>query len=91
MGEMADFALDYVDSMEEYRLEYKTGHMDIQDAIDIGILDDRGNEPNPFYVKPCGPGACPICGKGTKEVKGKFGRFYGCIDFPECKGSRNFT
>ena len=39
--------------------------------------------------KPSGPGKCPICGQVTILKNGKFGTFYGCYAFPECKGSRS--
>lgn len=39
--------------------------------------------------KPSGPGPCPKCGGETHHVMGKFGDFYGCDNFPNCKGSRN--
>ena len=40
----------------------------------------------------CGPhglGPCPRCGKLTQKKVGKYGTFYGCVDFPKCKGSRS--
>ena len=33
---------------------------------------------------------CPDCGGPLHEVAGKFGVFYGCDDFPKCKGARKF-
>lgn len=39
--------------------------------------------------KPHGKGKCPKCGSDTLLKEGQFGKFYGCINFPECKGSRN--
>lgn len=33
---------------------------------------------------------CPICGLKMIEKKGKFGKFYGCVDFPYCKGSKKY-
>jgi hypothetical protein len=38
---------------------------------------------------PTGPGLCPKCGGKTHKLSGKFGEFYGCDNFPSCKGSRN--
>jgi DNA topoisomerase I len=32
---------------------------------------------------------CPICGKAMLLRSGRFGRFFGCIDYPGCKGIRN--
>ncbi|MFP4047355.1 MAG: topoisomerase DNA-binding C4 zinc finger domain-containing protein, partial [Bacteroidales bacterium] len=30
---------------------------------------------------------CPECGAEMKVVEGKYGKFYGCSNFPDCKGS----
>ncbi len=32
--------------------------------------------------------SCPACGEWLEERMGKFGRFYGCSNFPECKYTR---
>lgn len=32
---------------------------------------------------------CQECGKAMLPRKGKFGRFFGCVDYPKCKGIRN--
>lgn len=39
--------------------------------------------------KPNGKGKCPKCNCETVLKEGKFGKFYGCVKFPACKGSRN--
>jgi hypothetical protein len=33
-----------------------------------------------------GRAACPDCGAATIEREGKYGAFYGCVRFPDCKG-----
>jgi len=33
--------------------------------------------------------ACPLCGSPLKQKKGKFGSFFGCSDYPNCKYTRN--
>ncbi len=33
--------------------------------------------------------ACQVCGKPMLLRSGRFGRFYGCVDYPGCKGIRN--
>lgn len=40
------------------------------------------------YNKPYGPGPCPKCGSESKLRKGKNGLFYGCSNFPDCRGTR---
>jgi DNA topoisomerase I len=32
---------------------------------------------------------CQICGKAMVLRSGRFGRFFGCVDYPKCKGIRN--
>ncbi|MGQ9477220.1 MAG: type I DNA topoisomerase [Candidatus Bipolaricaulia bacterium] len=34
---------------------------------------------------------CPICGGPMQLREGKFGRFYGCKDYPKCKGTLPYT
>lgn len=34
---------------------------------------------------------CPICGGPMVLRQGKFGRFYGCKDYPKCKGTLPYT
>ncbi len=31
---------------------------------------------------------CPSCGQSMYRIDGKFGIFYGCSQFPQCKGKR---
>ena len=30
-------------------------------------------------------GHCPLCGGYLVERKGKFGKFYGCSNYPKCR------
>lgn len=32
---------------------------------------------------------CPQCGGVLKRRSGKFGEFYGCSNFPQCRFTRN--
>ena len=52
-------------------------------------LDRDGNptEPDEPEIDPSVP--CPECGKGTIRREGRFGPFYGCQDYPQCKGIVN--
>jgi ssDNA-binding Zn-finger/Zn-ribbon topoisomerase 1 len=78
--------------MEDYRQSYRFGEVSIEDAIDMGICDEKGYEISPFRKsKPYGPGICPKCKKFDTELKtGKYGKFYGCKNFPNCNGSRSY-
>ncbi len=79
MGEMADYALDQM--------------MDDYDAWLCGDFDEETGDrvPSPFMhqYKPHGPGKCPRCGGNTHKITtGPYGNFYGCDNFPQCKGRR---
>ena len=93
MGDMADWAFDQVLMQECYRQDYRLGLLDEEDAYDLGILDECGTEiSDPYYNKKYskGKGLCPLCDSKTEIKEGKFGKFNGCINFPECKGSRSY-
>jgi hypothetical protein len=32
--------------------------------------------------------SCPLCGDLMKKRTGKFGEFWGCVNYPECRGTR---
>ena len=93
---MADFALDNaMDEIEHYET-YKDAPMEVQ--YEEGIIDENGaliGMPGCMPIrrakgnKPEGPGDCPICSGATIKKSGRFGDFYGCWNFPDCKGSRS--
>ena len=101
MGDGADFALERAEAEYEHFERYRDAPMHIQ--YDEGIIDERGQiigdpfsypGPTGFVnrasgIKPTGPGGCPVCGAETTLRDGRFGNFYGCPNFPKCKGSRN--
>jgi hypothetical protein len=51
MGDMADEALNGVEDEEAARLAFRTGRMSTQEALDRGIIDELGYEPNPGLVR----------------------------------------
>ena len=52
-------------------------------------LDQFGNVTTVEELQPDEDVPCPICGKGTIRREGRFGPFYGCQDYPNCKGIVN--
>lgn len=92
MGEMADFALDQV--MDDIDLFDRYSN-DPAMLRELGFMDEKGYVLTPFWgngtrsAKPNGPGECPVCKGPTHLVNGINGSFYGCNNFPKCKGSRN--
>ena len=88
MGDMADDFLDKVMDWEDMSLDLL--YADPLEQYDAGLVDELGCfYPRGKSKKPIGEGNCPKCNKPTRLVKGKFGEFYGCSNFPRCNGSRN--
>jgi DNA topoisomerase I len=52
-------------------------------------LDQYGNVTTVEELQPDDDVPCPECGKGTIRREGRFGPFYGCQDYPNCKGIVN--
>lgn len=100
MGEMADYALNemYDDDDRQQRLINVPFH-ELNDDDREFMYDEHGvRYPLVFGMigrkhteKPSGPGPCPVCGCSTKKLTNKSTKqvFYGCSQFPQCKGSRN--
>ena len=42
MGEMADYALEQVEEMEDLRFRYRTGDMSDDEAFELGIINEMG-------------------------------------------------
>lgn len=52
-------------------------------------LDSYGNITTVEELQPDDDVPCPVCGKGTIRREGRYGPFYGCQDYPNCKGIVN--
>ena len=52
-------------------------------------LDSFGNVTTVEELQPDEDVPCPECGKGTIRRDGRYGPFYGCQDYPNCKGIVN--
>ena len=52
-------------------------------------LDQYGNVTTVEELQPDERVRCPECGKATIRRDGRFGPFYGCQDYPNCKGIVN--
>lgn len=90
MGDGADIALSDMMDDEDLRTDYRLGHLGLSEALDLGILDEHGVlEDIKIKQEADKPKLqCPKCGGQMKLREGKFGKFWGCSDFPKCKGSR---
>ena len=76
MGDIADWEIDNgIEGINEEYIDYNEDYYEVP----------------PSYIKirkASGPGKCPKCGKDTVKRIGKYGEFYGCSNYPNCKGSR---
>jgi DNA topoisomerase I len=52
-------------------------------------LDEYGNVTSVEELQPDPEVLCPECGKAMIRRQGRFGPFYGCQDYPNCKGITN--
>jgi len=52
-------------------------------------LDEYGQVTTVEALQPDETVPCPVCGKGMIRRDGRFGPFYGCQDYPTCKGIVN--
>ena len=70
-----------VDDVAEIRLRSVIDHLDAILGPAVFPPDDSGRDPR----------LCPTCGEGRLGLRiGKFGAFFGCSNYPECKYTRNF-
>ena len=103
MGDGADMALEESLDYEEEVLEYQLGRISDTEAYEQGLIGELGGLLRAATwtlgikliklskrEKSKGPGPCPKCGEKTELKDGQFGKFYGCVAFPECKGNRNY-
>ena len=97
MGEFADDAIDDIFAFDDLQLQWGHRHpSEMPEWVYDQLYDEFGAAYPPAFSgftprssKPSGPGKCPICGSMTKEKTGRYGKFYGCANYPSCKGSRN--
>lgn len=70
-----------VDDVAEIRLRSVIDRLDAILGPAVFPTDDSGRDPR----------LCPTCGEGKLGLRiGKFGAFFGCSNYPECKYTRNF-
>lgn len=55
------------------------------------VVKEKVNQEISIFRKKFNPTICPDCGGKLKERSGKYGKFYGCINYPRCTFSRPIT
>lgn len=56
--------------------------------IENGFKPSWADQPDSPAIKPNSP-SCPICGKVMVRREGKKGDFWGCSQYPNCRGVKN--
>ena len=82
MGDGADMAMECMFDDDE---AYCNGDLDIDTGEEVYSPMTRKSSNKVF-----GFGPCPICGGQMHQCSGNFGLFWGCNDFPKCKGTRGY-
>ena len=85
--------LDYhtlLDLADYYNITVKDAHRALGDCrMNQRIYESLREEmENPSEAAKAVP-TCPKCGNILKKRNGKFGMFYGCASYPDCKYTRN--
>jgi len=101
MGDHADDCYDEMMDTDELQQSY--ANVDprllpdyVQDMLydyDGSMLPFVFSRPRPSRSRPTGPGPCPACGSPTtlRTNRATQGLFFGCSQFPTCRGSRDWS
>lgn len=54
----------------------------------VGLTGGAGEEGGPGQQAAAAPPSCPQCGGPMQLRSGKFGEFWGCLGYPDCRGTR---
>jgi hypothetical protein len=85
-----EMTLEEIIEVECIKQDWKLGLLSDKKVEELGLLENfhKENLANKLS-RHSGSGPCPSCGSKTVLKRGRYGRFYGCINFPKCRGSRN--
>ncbi len=69
-----------------YGVSYEGAHRALNDCrINLQVFMNLAGEANNPSEEAMAVKVCPVCGNLLKRRTGKFGEFYGCRSYPECK------
>jgi hypothetical protein len=54
----------------------------------VGLTGGAGEEGGPNQQAVAAPPSCPQCGGPMRLRSGEFGKFWGCLSYPDCRGKR---
>ena len=64
MGDGADLALEGIYDDDDARVKYMSGHMDFEEAVDAGVIDENGAM---YSARRPSTGTCRYCNKPNLE------------------------
>ncbi|MEY8518871.1 exonuclease domain-containing protein [Lachnospiraceae bacterium 29-84] len=79
------------DVSEYFGIETKGAHRALQDCVMNQKCYEALGKLLPSHPSDAGSVTCPRCGADMVKRKGMYGEFYGCTDFPNCRGTRNIN
>ncbi len=87
--------LDWKEVLQEFWVAFKTNVDEVSEIRLRTVIDQLDSilAPSVFPQTEDGvdPRLCPVCGEGRVSLRiGKFGAFFGCSNYPECKYTRNY-
>ncbi len=80
---------DRLDSVSEGQVEWRPMLGAFYEPFETRLVAARKTIPNMQQEETIGR-ACPVCGKPLVIRYGRFGKFIGCSDYPECKHTEPF-
>ena len=79
------------DVSEYFGIETKGAHRALQDCVMNQKCYEALGKLLKSHPSDAGTVTCPRCGADMVKRKGMYGEFYGCTDFPNCRGTRNIN
>ena len=78
------------DLAEYYHISSAGAHRALNDCVmNQQVYEHLGKEVSNAGIQPEGTKVCPKCGCVMRKRNGKFGEFWGCTGFPECRFTQN--
>lgn len=78
-----------VDLAEYFHISAEGAHRALNDCIMNQKCYEEMAKLPAVDIKETEAGECPKCGGALKKRSGKFGNFFGCSNFPDCRYTRN--
>lgn len=78
------------DLAELYHISAAGAHRALNDCyMNQKVYEQLKKEKNPVQASQDKPKECPICGCSMMKRKGRYGEFWGCTGYPDCRHTEN--